>query len=178
MRPNLLPRCPGRGRDYVAGLATGSVPCRGCQLSQDLGSRFDPWVPQLEQCRAQGSPELGWQGEGSQPVFQRLDPAAMSPLGDGRNGEEVLGDPDREPESIDPLPPGAPRGARQQANQLCRVFEGDFTVLGPAQGRGAMREGPALPVRHRRPAANAHDRGIAGRAVCLFSCLDRRHDDF
>lgn len=67
-------------------------------------------------------------------------------------------------------------GVETEAGQLGRIFERDFAVPGPAQGRRAVGKCPAFPMQDLSLAAQPDYRRVSRGAVGLLAYFDRWHD--
>ncbi len=103
----------------ITGFRSGAFPCGRGQLAQHFTRGVRARDAEVKHGGGERPAKLGRQGERREPVLQRQYPAAVGPLGMARWVEKVLGDPDREPEGVDSLPPRPPRGAGQQPDQFC-----------------------------------------------------------
>ena len=101
--PAPAPRRPRRRRPRARVPRAGSAPA-----PRSRGGASLSWLIAGDQ----RAPERRGQGEAREPVLQRLQPAAVGPLGRGRVAQQVLRHPHGEPEREDPL---APRPARRSA---------------------------------------------------------------
>jgi hypothetical protein len=79
----------------------------GHQLTQHLCSGIGTYLTQLAHCRAKRSPQWWWHGETGQAPLERLNPAPLCSVGGGRLEQQILRDPNGEPEREDSAALGA-----------------------------------------------------------------------
>lgn len=114
----MMKRSPGSSGCLSHGvpcLRTTGFPSRCHQLAQHLSSDFRARHSELAHGRAQRAPQRRWYGETGKSMLESLKTTSMSAVAGGRVLQQVLGNPQGEPQGEDSLPAWPSACLRQES---------------------------------------------------------------
>jgi hypothetical protein len=97
-----LPRLSRREGNRFPSLGATGFPRRCNQLAEHLRSCVSASIAKLAHCGPKCSPQWWWHGQTGQAPLERLNPAALGSVRRRWIEQQILGNPDGQPEGKDP----------------------------------------------------------------------------